>query len=78
MGRPKNEGLTTVELNVLTALAHNETIADAARALDKSPSTVRNQLHAIYKKLGVHGPIEAYHKVGWLRPPPPPEPLNEI
>lgn len=72
MPRPKTEGLTRNEWALLTALAHHETLAATARAFGISPGTARNRAHTIYQKLGVHGPIEAFQAVGWLRPPPPP------
>lgn len=63
------EPLTTAELRALHALARYETATEAARAAGLSPQTLRNQAAQAYRKLGVNGRVEAFRKVGWLRPP---------
>ena len=63
------EPLTTAELRALYALARYETATEAARAAGLSPQTLRNQAYHAYKKLGVNGRVEAFRKIGWLRPP---------
>lgn len=63
------EPLTTAELRALHALARYETATEAARAAGLSPQTLRNQAAMAFKKLGVHGRVEAFRKIGWLRPP---------
>lgn len=63
------EPLTTAELRALHALARYETATEAAKAAGLSPQTLRNEAYMAYKKLGVHGRVEAFRKVGWLRPP---------
>lgn len=63
------EPLTTAELRALHALARYETATEAARAAGLSPQTLRNQAASAYRKLGVNGRVEAFRKVGWLRPP---------
>ena len=63
------EPLTTAELRALHALARYETATEAAKAAGLSPQTLRNQAAMAFKKLGVHGRVEAFRKIGWLRPP---------
>ena len=63
------EPLTTAELRALHSLARYETATEAAKAAGLSPQTLRNQAAMAYKKLGVNGRVEAFRKVGWLRPP---------
>jgi DNA-binding CsgD family transcriptional regulator len=63
------EPLTTAELRALHALARYETATEAARAAGLSPQTLRNQAAMAYRKLGVNGRVEAFRKIGWLRPP---------
>lgn len=45
--------LTPAELRVVEKIVEFGAYKEAARQLGVSPSTIRNQLHAIYKKLGV-------------------------
>lgn len=49
---PSNE-LTAAELIVAELAITGATYKDIARTLKRSPSTIRNQLHSIYSKLGV-------------------------
>lgn len=63
------EPLTTAELRALYALARYETATEAAQATGLSPQTLRNQAGKAYAKLGVNGKVEAFRKIGWLRPP---------
>lgn len=55
--QPKEAGqkLTPAELRVVEKIVQYGTYKETARQLGVSPSTVRNQLHAIYKKLGLRG-----------------------
>ncbi|MFV0675641.1 helix-turn-helix transcriptional regulator [Variovorax sp. tm] len=57
---PKAQGerLTPAELRVVEQMVRHGTYKDAANALHVSPSTIRNQLHAIYGKLGIKGKSE--------------------
>lgn len=63
------EPLTTAELRALHALARYETATQAAEAAGLQPQTLRNQAHHAFQKLGVNGRLEAFRKIGWLRPP---------
>jgi len=63
------EPLTTAELRALYWLARIETASEAATLAGLSPQTLRNQSFSAYKKLGVKGKVEAWRKLGWLRPP---------
>lgn len=45
--------LTPAERTVAAMAMHGTPYKMIARTLDKSPATVRNQLHMIYQKLGV-------------------------
>lgn len=45
--------LTPAERAVAAMAMHGTPYKMIARTLDKSPATVRNQLHMIYQKLGV-------------------------
>lgn len=58
--QPRSPGskLTTAELRVVEKIVQYVTYKEAARQLGVSPSTIRNQLHAIYKKLGIKGKSE--------------------
>lgn len=65
------EPLSPREQIVLDALFEHESIADVAAALYVSPSTVKSQLSAVYRKLGVHSrsaAIAAAVRAG-MRPP---------
>ena len=50
--------LSPAELRVVEKIVKHGTYKEAARQLKVSPSTIRNQLHAIYKKLGVSSKSE--------------------
>jgi DNA-binding CsgD family transcriptional regulator len=50
--------LTTREWQIVMRLRAGDRIEQVARSLHLSPSTVRNHLTAIYRKLGVHGQSE--------------------
>ena len=56
---PPLDGLTARELEVLTMLAASRTTAEIGRRLGLSQKTVRNQLSAIFAKLGVHDRVQA-------------------
>jgi len=51
--------LTRRERDVLRLLASGKSTALIADALSVSPSTVRNHVHSIFAKLGVHSRLEA-------------------
>lgn len=53
--QPKTPGhrLTPAELRVVEQIVQRGTYKEAARHLNVSPSTIRNQLHVIYGKLGI-------------------------
>jgi DNA-binding CsgD family transcriptional regulator len=63
------EPLTPSELRALYILARFETAVEAAEFTHLSPQTIRNQSYRAFKKLGVNGRLEAFRKLGWLRPP---------
>lgn len=52
-GRPETAGLTARERVVLRALAEHDSVRSIATALVVSPETIKSQLRAIYRKLGV-------------------------
>ncbi len=53
--------LTTRELEIIRRLVSGDRAPSIAEALFLSPSTVRNHLHSIYRKLGVHSQQELIH-----------------
>ena len=57
-GREPGRKLTPAELRVVQKIVEHGTYKEAARQLGVSPSTVRNQLHAIYQKLGISSKSE--------------------
>lgn len=64
--------LTARETDVLRHAARGQQNKEIARTLDLSPATVRNHLHAVLEKLGVHTRSEAVflaHQRGWLEMP---------
>ena len=56
--------LTRAELRVVDAVLRHGTYKEAARRLGVSPSTVRNQLHATYTKLGIAGKSDLVKRFG--------------
>lgn len=58
--------LTSRQWQILTRLLQGERVPMIARSMFLSPSTVRNHLSVIYKKLGVHSQTELIEK---FRPP---------
>ncbi|MFC0042127.1 response regulator [Actinomadura rayongensis] len=61
--------LTARERDVLTAASDGATVADVARALHLSESTVRNYLSSAIGKTGARNRVEALHTArdnGWL------------
>ena len=52
-GNVAMQRLTPAERLVAALAMRGTPYKSIARALDKSPATVRNQLHVIYRKLGV-------------------------
>jgi DNA-binding CsgD family transcriptional regulator/PAS domain-containing protein len=59
--------LTTRELDIVSRLTSGDRVPAIASALFLSPSTVRNHLLSIYRKLGVHSQQELIHA---FREPP--------
>ena len=55
---PIGKLLTPSELKVALCIADGMSYKEAARILDISPATVRNQLHSVYKKTGQSGRSE--------------------
>ena len=53
--------LTTRELEVVSRLVSGDRVPSIAKALFLSPSTVRNHLHSIYRKLGINSQQELIH-----------------
>lgn len=51
--------LTDIEREILTWLAAGRTNAEMAKLRGRSPSTIRNQLESLYRKLGVGNRTEA-------------------
>ncbi|MGV7209591.1 response regulator transcription factor [Oxalobacteraceae bacterium A2-2] len=67
--QPPSATLTSAEMQVSSLAVQGMQNKEIARALGTSPATVRNQLHAVYRKLGVasrHGLIAAMHGRGWV------------
>jgi DNA-binding NarL/FixJ family response regulator len=53
--------LTTRELDIVSRLVSGDRVPSIAKALFLSPSTVRNHLHSIYRKLDIHSQQELIH-----------------
>jgi len=53
--------LTTRELEIVSRLVSGDRVPSIAKALFLSPSTVRNHLHSIYRKLDIHSQQELIH-----------------
>jgi DNA-binding CsgD family transcriptional regulator len=53
--------LTTRELEIVSRLVSGDRVPSIAKALFVSPSTVRNHLHSIYRKLDIHSQQELIH-----------------
>ena len=70
---PAAAALTPRESQILALLARDTQAKEIAAALGTSVHTVRNQIEALYKKLGVHSRMAALITVGFLTPPPLPE-----
>ena len=62
--------LTTRESQIVALLARDTQAKEIAAALGTSVHTVRNQIEALYKKLGVHSRMAALITVGFLTLPP--------
>lgn len=60
--------LTKAERAVAAHISQGLSYKDAARALGITPATVRNQLHAVYAKLGVHSKAELFNRVASRHP----------
>jgi DNA-binding CsgD family transcriptional regulator/PAS domain-containing protein len=62
-GHPDLDGLTPRQFEVLTRLVAGERTPAIADALFLSPSTVRNHLSAIYRRLGVRSQQELFRRL---------------
>ncbi len=68
--RPKrSRQLTRREREVLAAVAYCGDQRRAAIRLGIADQTIKNHLTTVYRRLGVHGIIDALYAVGWLRVP---------
>lgn len=56
--RAAGERLTQAELRVVDMIVRHGNYKAAARAIGVSPATIRNQLHVIYRKLGIRSKVE--------------------
>ena len=54
----KFEELSPRQREIISRLVAGERVAEIARAMYLSPSTIRNHLSAIYRKFGVHSQVE--------------------
>jgi|GEM_PF-4195467 len=59
--------LTSAELRVVEKIVLCGNYKEAARQLEVSASTIRNQLHSIYKKLGIRGKSELIKNSHYLK-----------
>ena len=55
---PGLEDLTSRQWEVATRLARGERVSEIARGMYLSPSTVRNHLASLFRKVGVHSQSE--------------------
>ncbi len=60
---PALNDLTSRQWQILTRLLQGERVPTIARAMYLSPSTIRNHLSVIYKRLGVHSQAELIEKL---------------
>jgi len=60
--------LTSREWEIVTALQRGARGSDVARALNLAPSTVRNHLSSVYRKLGVNSQVELLGLLNRARP----------
>ena len=63
---PGLEALSSRQWEIVTRLLRGERVPRIARAMYLSPSTVRNHLSTIFRKLGVHSQAELIDR---LHPP---------
>lgn len=66
---PTAYDLSARERDVLAAVARTGDQRAAASSLGISYQTYKNHTARAYRKLGVHGAIAAFVKLGWLRGP---------
>ena len=71
------EELSSRQWQILERLARGERVAQIARAMYLSPSTVRNHLVAMYRKFNVHSQAELLDRVRSLETAPHEPPLRE-
>ncbi len=64
--RPRALGqrLTPAELRAVEMIVRHGNYKAAARAIGVSPATIRNQLHVIYRKLGIRSKVELVRQFG--------------
>jgi DNA-binding CsgD family transcriptional regulator len=67
--RARGSRISRREREVLAAIAYCGDQRRAAIRLGIADQTVKNHLTNIYRRLGVHGIIDALYAVGWLRVP---------
>ena len=68
-GAPADATLTALQRDLLHWLAAGHSNAQIAALRGRSPATVRNQLHALYRKIGVGSRAEAVAFASRLRRP---------
>jgi DNA-binding NarL/FixJ family response regulator len=56
------DDLSSRQWQILVRLLRGERVPTIARAMNLSPSTVRNHLSTIYKRVGVHSQAELIEK----------------
>ncbi len=66
---PRGSKLSVREREVLAAIAFCGDQKRAAIRLGIADQTIKNHLTTVYRRLGVHGIIDALYAVGWLRVP---------
>lgn len=71
-GHSRGIALTSAERILARRLGEDITCTQLANALGKRPETVRSQLKALYRKLGVrsrHAAVDLLHRAGWFTHP---------
>jgi DNA-binding CsgD family transcriptional regulator len=66
---PRGSKLSKREREVIAAIAYCGDQKRAAIRLGIADQTVKNHLTTAYRRLGVHGIIDALYALGWLRVP---------
>lgn len=68
-GSPVHGALTHRQVEVLREIAIHGHFGNAAACLGLSEQTVKNHATNAYDRLDVHGMLDAFTKLGWLRVP---------